>query len=262
MNGCHRNLETNHMEHELALVMPVYNEEECIYDVVCSWLDIFLRLKIDFLIIILNDGSTDGTKAALSRFSSNDRINIVNKENSGHGSTILMGYRQAVKHAKWVFQCDSDDEMKPENFHTLWEKREEFDALFGIRESRSQKVCRKFISAVSRFTIRLLFGGSVTDVNTPYRLIRSDVLKKIVVQMPQNLFAPNIVISGLLARKKTRIYNYPVPHHGRKTGTVSIRRWKLCKAAVTALFQTIYCSFVIKVEGDSDSVQLAKRDED
>lgn len=232
---------------ELGLVMPVYNEEECIVDVVESWRKELSRLNIDYMMIILNDGSRDGTTEALKCFAGDERITIINKENSGHGPTILLGYFKAVQMAQWVFQCDSDNEMKPQHFSGLWEKRERFDALFGVRKSRRQNFGRSFISFVSRLTVRLLFGDGVIDVNNPYRLMRSDVLNKIIEQIPKNTFAPNLIISGALAKARMRIYNHPVPHQGRKTGAVSIRKLKLWKAAMTAFLQTICCSFVIDI---------------
>lgn len=229
------------MPSELALVMPVYNEQACIVDVVSSWRDAFAELGIDFLMIVLNDGSTDGTAAVLEAFASDERIDVVNKPNSGHGPTILTGYRRAVTLADWVFQCDSDDEMKPTHFAELWSRRDSHDALFGVRKDREQSFARAIISTTSRMTVRLLYGRSVVDVNTPYRLIRASLLEQIVAQIPKDTFAPNIIISGALAYAGVRIGNRPVPHEGRKTGTVSIVKWKLVKAAIRSFWQTLRC---------------------
>ena len=240
------------MPFELGLVMPVYNEVECIVDVVESWRQELNRLDIDYMMIVLNDGSRDGTAEALTCFAGDERITIINKENSGHGPTILLGYCKALQMAHWVFQCDSDNEMKPQSFSGLWEKRERFDALFGVRESRRQNFGRSFISFISRLTVRLLFRDRVIDVNTPYRLMRAEVLCKIVEQIPKNTFAPNVIISGVLSKAGIRVYNHPVPHQGRKTGTISIVKLKLWKAAIKAFFQTVYCSFAIKIEKRPD----------
>jgi len=229
------------MSHELAVVMPVYNEQECIRDVVVSWLDVLSRQDIDFQMIVLNDGSSDGTGSALEGFSGNQRVEVVTQPNSGHGPTILMGYRKAAGIAEWVFQCDSDNEMTPDGFPALWERRHEFDALFGHRAGRTQSPGRRLISAGSRLTVQMLFGKGVTDVNTPYRLIRSAILREIVDQIPPDTFAPNVIISGALARAGARIYNHPVPHEHRKTGSVSIMKWKLWKSAFRSFWQTLRC---------------------
>jgi len=219
--------------------MPIYNEHECIEQVLQSWHDTLAALQINFRILALNDGSTDDTAKVLQNFADNQRIIAINKKNSGHGPTILKGYRQAVKDAKWVFQCDSDNEMGPEHFKKLWNERQDYDAVFGIRSGRSQNLGRKTISFTSRLAIKYLFASGVTDVNTPYRLIRSIILKKIIVNIPDNTFAPNIIISGIIAKQGHRILNLPVPHQNRQTGTVSITNLKLWRSAGVALWQTI-----------------------
>lgn len=229
------------MAHELVLVMPVYNEEECIADVVRSWRDQFARLGIDAHMLVLNDGSRDATAQALAVFDEDEVVEVIHKTNSGHGPTILVGYHRAVKLGEWVFQCDSDDEMKPDHFAALWERRGDYDALFGMRAGRDQNTGRRFISACSRLVVGVLFGQGVADVNTPYRLMRARLLERVIVQIPTDTFAPNVIISGAFARAGLRIYNHPVPHEHRRTGTVSIVKWKLWKSVLRAFWQTLWC---------------------
>ncbi len=231
---------------DLAVVMPVYNEEECIVKVLKSWISALCALGMRFRIIVLNDGSSDGTQEALQVFSNDNRIEVINKTNSGHGPTILMGYKESVKLADWTFQCDSDDEMKPDSFRALWENRERFDALFGVRIARKQSMGRKFISICAGIIVRLIYGTCVTDVNTPYRLIRSSILEKILYQIPSDTFAPNIIISGVLCKCGLRIYEQSVPCENRKTGKVSIVKWKLWKSTAKAFWQTLFCRTAIK----------------
>lgn len=224
---------------DLMVVMPVYNEEECIAQVVRSWRDQLEGMGLHFLITVLNDGSRDGTAAALEAFHGDERVRVINKTNSGHGPTILRGYRMAAEEARWVFQVDSDDEMKPEHFPRLWAKREKYDALFGVRVQREQDSARLLLSAGSRVVVRLLFGRGVRDVNTPYRLMRSEPLRPIVVAIPDDTFAPNVIISGVFSKHRNRIYNLPVPHVNRKTGTGSLTSSKVWKVAVKSLVQTL-----------------------
>jgi hypothetical protein len=129
--------------------------------------------------------------------------------------------------------------MTPDSFPQLWARREEFDALFGERVGRSQSAGRRIVSAGSRATVRLLFGGGVADVNTPYRLIRAGVLREIVEQIPPDAFAPNVIISGALARAGLRICNLPVPFRDRCTGSSSLLKWRLWGAALKSFWQTL-----------------------
>jgi glycosyltransferase involved in cell wall biosynthesis len=226
---------------DLAVVMPAYNECDCIVRVVRSWLSVLSAEGIDFRLIVINDGSTDDTASELEAFRDDPRVDVINKPNSGHGPTILVGYCEAVELAEWVFQCDSDDEIRPDHFPILWRSREQFDALFGIRSDRSQAPSRRLISYVSNLTVRIFFGEGVEDANTPYRLMRSSILREIISQIPSNTFAPNVIISGALAKSGVRILNHPVFWELRKTGTPSIIRWKLFKSVVLAFWQTLRC---------------------
>jgi glycosyltransferase involved in cell wall biosynthesis len=225
-------------EFDLMLVMPVYNEEACIAEVVQSWVTTLDTLHIRYQMLILNDGSKDSTLEALSIFQTMPQVRVIDKPNSGHGPTILLGYRMACKSADWIFQCDSDGEMLPEAFPGLWSQREQYDALFGYRENRIQSKGRALISAVSRMAVKTLFGSGVKDVNTPYRLIRADVMAQFIDRIPDDTFAPNIIVSGELSRRSQRIFNTAVPHQHRRTGQVSIVKWKLWKAAMRSLMQT------------------------
>jgi glycosyltransferase involved in cell wall biosynthesis len=226
---------------ELVVLMPVYNEEECIVEVIDSWRKVLEDQGMSHRILVLNDGSKDHTAEKLASLAGDDRLTVINKPNAGHGPTILQGYHLAVDLDDWVFQCDSDDEMKASHFPRLWAERRDYDALFGYRTERRQSLGRKAISAVSRLTVAALFGRGVTDVNTPYRLMRSSILRQIIDHIPGDTFAPNVIIAGALARAKLRIANLPVPHEGRRTGTVSIVKWKLWKAAFRSFWQTVRC---------------------
>lgn len=228
---------------DLAVVMPVYNEADCIAAVVSDWLKTLRELDLRFKLYVLNDGSKDSTWQMLQQFRDEPEVELINKPNSGHGPTILMGYRRASEEALWVFQVDSDNEMSPSSFQRFWKAREQYDFIAGTRDGREQAAGRKFISFCSRAVIRILFAGGVTDVNVPYRLMRSEVLKPIVVRVPDDTFAPNVIISGAVAARRARVANFAVPHEGRKTGTVSIVKWKLWRCAAKAAIQTLTFRF-------------------
>jgi glycosyltransferase involved in cell wall biosynthesis len=221
--------------------MPVYNEEDCIAQVIQSWLATLSRLETRFVVIVLNDGSTDGTQRALDGFAGDARVQVVHKANSGHGPTILQGYRQAVALAEWVFQVDSDDELESRHFSQLWRLRREYDAVFGIRLRRRQSMGRRVISCCSRLMVKGLFGSKVADVNVPYRLMRAELLAPVVAAIPDDTFAPNTIIAGAFSRGGARVHNLPIPHRERQTGEVSIAKWRLWKAALLSARQVWRC---------------------
>jgi len=229
---------------DVTIVMPVYNEEACICDVLDTWLTELGRLNISFMLIVLNDGSKDHTADALEKYSSAANITIINKQNSGHGPTILQGYKLAVKNSAWVFQVDSDNEMEARHFEKAWNQRKGQDAVIGIRDGRIQPLPRKVISAVSRLIVRVFYGSGIVDANCPFRLIKADILRPILDIIPENTFAPNVAIAGFLVRNRRSICNVPIPHNDRQTGEVSIKKWKLFRAAVKSCLQIIRISFI------------------
>jgi glycosyltransferase involved in cell wall biosynthesis len=233
-------------DYELALVMPVYNEEGCIAAVVRSWRGMLCASGINFVMIVINDGSRDGTADILQGFAGDERIRVIHQANAGHGPTVLKGYGQAVILADWVFQCDSDNEMGPDSFGSLWEMRHEADAVFGHRQDRKQNLQRSLISLGSRMTVEWFFGRGIEDVNTPYRLMRSSVLGPILECIAPDTLAPNVILCGALTFAGVRVRSVPVPCRPRQTGRASIVRWKLWRVAVRSFGQTLRCSRQIR----------------
>ena len=228
----------------LALIIPVYNEDEAISFVINEWVEELEKLKIDFTIFAYNDGSKDNTSIILKNLSDlYKNVVAIDKSNSGHGPTILQGYLENAETYTWLFQVDSDNEMQAKDFYKLWEKRNDYDFLLGTRENRVQPLARKIISLVSRCCINIFYGRGIYDVNSPYRLMRSEKFVNIFKEIPRDTFAPNLIVSGYVAKKKLRILEQNVPCYPRETGEVSIKKWKLLKAAIKSFWQTILFSF-------------------
>ncbi|MCY3576599.1 MAG: glycosyltransferase family 2 protein [bacterium] len=228
---------------ELCAVMPVYNEEEIVGQVAESWLEVLDGLGVDYELVAIVDGATDGSEQVLRAVAERHRRLVVDvKPNSGHGPTILRGYRRGAATADWVFQTDSDDEMPAASFGELWELRHNKDAVIGIRSSRDQSAGRRAITRLARLTARAAFGCRLADVNCPYRLMRSSALAPLLAPIPDDTFAPNVAISGLLSRSGARLAEVPVPHHDRTTGVVSILGWRALRAALRSFGQTVRLS--------------------
>lgn len=234
------------MGERLCVVMPVYNEQEAIGPVLEKWAHALDALGEDYVIRPYNDGSKDDSLVVMREVAGRlPRVDVHDKPNGGHGNTILTGYREAVRDGfDWIFQVDSDDEMGPEKFCELWERRSDYDFLVGIRDGRVQALPRKVISFVSRCCVKIFYGRkTIWDVNTPYRLMRANAFKDVFKTIPLTTFAPNVIISGMVAKKRLRYFEILVSQHDRTTGEVSIKKWKLLKAAAKSFFQTISYSF-------------------
>jgi len=223
--------------------MPVYNEAGIIVHVIDDWIAMLASLEISYTLHVLNDGSTDHTRDVLEGEKERWKtVQIHHKENAGHGPTILMGYRLSCD-APWIFQIDSDNEMKSDAFPAFWEKREDYDFLIAARMDRNAPLSRRIVSGISRLTVHLFYGRGVHDVNSPYRLMRSSFFEPYFKTIPADTFAPNVILTGCAVANNARIAQIPVTFHERQTGEVSIKHMALLRAAIRSLLQTIKYRF-------------------
>ena len=219
--------------------MPAYNEEGGVEAAVTGCVAALAATRVSFHVFVLDDGSTDRTPEVLQRCAADRRVEVLRKENSGHGPTILAGYRLVSRRAHWVFQLDSDHEVPISSFAALWDARHGADAVVGVRAQRRQPLPRRLVTRGGGLAVRLLYGNAVTDVNCPFRLIRGDVLARFIDRIPADTFAPNVVISGLLALERCRVANMVVPVANRVTKTASLAGWKAVATGLQALHQTV-----------------------
>jgi glycosyltransferase involved in cell wall biosynthesis len=223
---------------DLTIVVPVYNEEAAIPEVLASWAVDLERLDIAYRFAVYDDGSTDGTPRILGDLAERDpRLVVVRHANRGHGPTILRGYREA--RTPWILQIDSDGEMASRHFAALWRVRDTYDFLVGARQDRASIPVRRMVSAGSRGAVHLLIGNGVRDVNSPYRLMRRESLAPLLDLLPDEPFAPNTLLSGLAARAGLRILEVPVPHEGRRTGRGSLNARRLLAGVMRSFGDTV-----------------------
>ena len=142
----------------------------------------------------------------------------------------MTAYRLASElQAEWVFHVDSDDQFVTNDFVALWAQRDRSDFILGHRMKRFDAMHRLVITRIVKSLNYLLFGVWIPDANIPYRLIKGQFLTALLRAMPKNVFAPNIFLSILACKAGQNTINVPVHHEERKTGTVSILRFKLLK---------------------------------
>lgn len=224
---------------ELIAVMPVYNEQDNIATVIMEWLDAFSREGVRCSLIAVNDGSTDGSLSILRKLEVQfpDRIEIIDKANSGHGRSCRAGYDAAVQRgAPWILQIDSDGQCDPAFFPQFWSKRREADCVFGVRVTRDDGRLRKLISTASRVLTSIAAGRDLRDVNVPYRLIGRAALQQALATVPEDFDLQNIALTLALKRNSTlRWAHIPIRFRARQGGTNSINFPKIAKMGFTML---------------------------
>ena len=215
------------MPPELLVVMPVFNEQVAVGKVVREWFPALDAATVAFTFLAINDGSTDGTLAALHvlRAELGPRLEILDRPNRGHGQSCLQGYHIAVeREVPFVFQLDSDGQCDPRFFTALWERRERFNVVYGHRTRRDDGWTRVVVSAVERAFLLLLFGVNCVDANVPYRLMRTRGLGPVLAGIPVTFRLGNIALAVLLKKNPTiRHGSIPIRFRARDGGEPAVR---------------------------------------
>jgi len=230
---------------ELAVVMPIYNEAANIASVLREWFDCLDRVVPDFVLFAINDGSKDATVSVLDLLSGElgPRLRIVNKLNSGHGSSCRTGYELALAAgARSIFQIDSDGQCDPTFFAKIYEYHSANDCVFGYRRTRDDGYGRLLIARCYRLLLWLLTGAFMRDANVPFRLMCANALRSALRRVPPDVDLQNIALTISLKRESDlRWKDVPIHFRARQGGENSINYHKIAKMGVRFLrdFQRI-----------------------
>lgn len=210
----------------LYIVIPAYNEQENIGNVIEDWYPVVEKHHADgrSRLVIIDDGSKDDTYEIVKNMAK-DRpmLEGITKTNSGHGGTVLYGYHYAVQHgADYVFQTDSDGQTLSGEFDAFWNLREQYNMVIGNRTSREDGASRVFVTKVLKMVIRLCFGVSLSDANTPFRLMKADVLGEQLTLVPEDYNLTNVLLAVIYKKKNLGMKYLPITFRPRQGGVNSI----------------------------------------
>ncbi len=214
------------MARELLVVVPVYNEEQCIDLVLSEWIEELNRSGIDYGLLLLDDGSTDRTPAIIAQWlkgRANNCLEVVRQSNRGHGQTCLEGYRVVCdRKIPWVLQIDSDGQCDPAYFSAVWAKRNEHDVVYGHRSERRDGWKRVLASALVKIVVKVSSGADCIDANVPYRMMRTQNLRPLVNSIPSDFDLANIALSVQLKRAGWRECSVNIVFRPRAGGEPSV----------------------------------------
>ena len=222
----------------LYIVIPAYNEAENIAACVADWYPIVERYGGEgSRLVVIDDGSKDDTNALLCDMAK-DRplLTPLTKTNGGHGSAVLYGYRYAIEHgADWIFQTDADGQTNPGEFDGFWNERNQYDAVIGYRTKRGDGAQRAVVEKVVCLLLRLYFGVKVPDANAPFRLMRTEIVKKYIVRLPWDFYIPNIMLTAYFARYQEKLKFLPISFKPRVKGKNSLNLKRIVKIGWQAM---------------------------
>lgn len=208
------------MEDTLYIVMPAYNEEANIRNVVAEWYPILAYGAEDSKMVISDGGSKDKTLGILYELQKEyPKLEVLPRPGTDHGTKVILLYKHAIEHgAQWIFQTDSDGQTVPSEFEEFWELRTKYDIIMGNRKKRGDGVGRKLVENVLRIYLKAFFGVMVPDANAPFRLMKSDIVKKYIDLMPEDFNLPNAILAACFSKYKEKVTYRVVTFQPRQGG--------------------------------------------
>lgn len=233
---------------KLYIVIPAYNEQDTIEQVIREWYPIVENAGRESRLVIVNDGSKDTTFQIMQECAKNRPQFIpLTKENSGHGATVLWAYKYALEEgADYIFQTDSDGQTLPEEFLPFWRERENYDMVIGHRRHRQDGISRYIVTKTLKYVIKVCFGVTVTDANTPFRLMKAETLKKNIDLIPENFNLSNVIISVIYAKKNLKVKYIPITFRPRQGGGNSINLRKISRIGIQAFSDFVKINKTLK----------------
>ena len=165
-------------KHSLSIILPAYNEAQVIASTVSTVHSVLDGWKVDFEIIVVNDGSTDQTGAILAALAARDpRIRFVTHPvNQGYGAALVSGFAAATK--ELTFFMDADGQFDISDLRTFFLFIDRYDAVIGYRMDRQDSWMRKLNAWGWRLLIGWVLGVHVRDVDCAFKLLHTDFLRQ------------------------------------------------------------------------------------
>lgn len=229
------------MAHTLSVVIPAYNEENTILSILEQVLGFKLE-EIQLEMIIINDCSTDGTRALVESYINENpaqTIRLIHQEkNMGKGAAIRRGIDEAS--GDFLIIQDADLEYDPREYKDLLNPllNDKADVVYGSRFMGSNPHRILFFwhslgNKLLTFLSNLFNNLNLTDMETCYKMFRSEVIKKIHLQ--ENRFGFEPEVTAKIARiPGIRIYEVGISYYGRTYSEGKKINWK-------DGFRAIYC---------------------
>ncbi|HNB29348.1 MAG TPA: glycosyltransferase family 2 protein, partial [Alphaproteobacteria bacterium] len=199
----------------LSVVIPLYNEEDNVAPLCDALLGALVPMGRSFEIILVNDGSRDGTETRLAEAVRRDpRIRVLNfRSNKGQTAAMMAGIDYAA--GKVIVPMDGDLQNDPKDIARLLAKLEEgYEVVSGWRRDRQDSyVIRTFPSKIANWIISKVGGVKLHDYGCSLKAYRREVLQGFRLYGEMHRFIPIYA-----AAQGARVAEIPVTHHARKFG--------------------------------------------
>lgn len=226
---------------KLSIIVPVYNEAEkikgCLERIAAVDLE---ALHLEKEIVVVNDGSTDGTREMLASSGSDECVIVHNQKNLGKGAAIAQGLRHAT--GDIVIIQDADLEYDPENYELLLRPilKGVADVVYGSRfigngPHRIFFFMHRLANGFITFLCDMFTGLNLSDIESGYKVFTKEAINSI--ELKELDFRFEVEVTMKLAGKKFRFYEVGISYYGRTYAEGKKINWRDGLKAIRCIFK-------------------------
>ena len=202
---------------KLSVIVPVFNERNTVVEVLRRMRAVELPDGIDREIIVVDDGSTDGTRDVLNQLRDSTVRILSHDDNRGKGAAVRTGLQ--VASGDYVLIQDADLEYDPEDWPKLIAPvmRGRAQVVYGSRftgERRNMLFLHWIGNRVLSFVTNVLYNTTLSDMETCYKLVDRDLLVDLRLRCSRFDIEPEI--TAKILKRRIRIYEVPISYMGRE----------------------------------------------
>jgi len=221
---------------KLSVVVPVYNERNTLVEVLRRMRAVELPDGVEREIIVVDDGSDDGTRDVLKQLGDSTVRVVLHDVNRGKGAALRTGFAHAT--GEYVLVQDADLEYDPEDWPKLLNPvlRGKARVVYGSRFSGERRnmlllhwIGNRFLS----MTTNVLYNTTLSDMETCYKLIDRDLIEQMKLRSDRFDIEPEITAKVL--KRGIRIYEVPISYLGREFDEGKKITWRDGFSALFAL---------------------------
>ena len=227
---------------KLSIVIPAYNERETVEKLLQRVADAPFPENLDYEMVVVDDGSVDGTRDHLREIEKSGRFPmrlIEHTKNQGKGAALRTGFESVT--GDIVLVQDADLEYNPRDYPVLLQPilDDEADVVYGSRFLGGPHrvlffwhyLGNQFLTMLSNMMTDL----NLSDMETCYKVFRTDVLRN--MKLYSNRFGIEPELTAKVAKAKVRIYEVPISYHGRTYAEGKKIGWKDGVSAIWAILR-------------------------
>ncbi|MFN8299310.1 MAG: glycosyltransferase family 2 protein [Chitinophagales bacterium] len=210
---------------KLSVIMPVYNEKKTIREIIAK----VMAVPIEIELVIVDDGSTDGTRDILKEYEGKPNIKVVyHQQNKGKTGAIKTGIPYTT--GEIISIQDGDLETDPNDFVKLTEpiKKGEASVVYGSRylnrTEKSMYFAYKFGARFLSWVVNILYCQRITDEATCYKVFKADILKQIPLEYNRFEFCPEV--TAKVSKMGYKIKELPMNYYPRSFDEGKKMNWR------------------------------------